>query len=53
MFSSEEPTHIEKMRPMSSWISGTPALAATHLAVSDLPQPGMPVTRTPLGLWMP
>ena len=53
MFCSLAPTSPPKIRPTSSRISGSDHALAIALAVSDLPQPGTPVTSTPFGAGSP
>ncbi len=53
MFSSEAPTRPPKILPTSRRSSGICQAAPTALAVSDLPQPGTPMRRIPLGSGRP
>ena len=53
MFSSELPTRPPKILPTSSRSSGICHSAPTALAVSDLPVPGTPISRMPLGSGRP
>src|SRR6267143_2457532 len=53
MFSSEDPTMPAKTLPTSRRKSGSRQEAPTALAVSDLPPPGMPIMRMPLGRGSP
>ena len=49
MFSSDEPTRPPKILPTSRRRSGICHSAPTAFAVSDLPVPGTPISRMPLG----
>ena len=53
MFSSDAPTRPPKILPTSSRSSGICHAAPTAFAVSDLPQPGTPMSRMPLGSGSP
>ena len=52
IFSSELPTMPEKILPKSRRSSGSCQIVLIAFAVKLLPQPGTPVTRTPLGAGM-
>ena len=53
MFSSDAPTRPPKILPTSRRSSGICHSAPTALAVSDLPVPGTPISRMPLGSGSP
>ncbi len=53
ILASDSPTYLPMRRPMSRRSRGTPKSLAAALALRDLPQPGMPAMRTPLGISTP
>src|SRR5918999_1032930 len=53
MFSSDDPTSPAKILPTSNRSSGNFHNELTALAVNDLPQPGTPINKMPLGRGRP